>query len=83
MHIHTCTYTHAHTCTYTYGQCPHLKEGKRVVPDEGEDKGGRKDKLQPESVVVAVIRGLELEVDEVDRGGSGGDEQQLHHRVVQ
>ena len=60
-----------------------LHHTELVVEDNGQEGGGSQEELNPERVVVAVIRGLELEVHEVHCGGGAGDEKDLHAGVVE
>ena len=59
-----------------------LHHTELVVEDKGQESGGSQEKLDPERVVVAVIRRLELEVHEVHCGGGAGDEKDLHAGVI-
>lgn len=61
----------------------YLKYGKLVVDEQGEQDGGTDEELDPEGVVVVVVGRLELQVDQVDGGVRGGEEDYLHQRVVQ
>lgn len=54
-----------------------------MVDDEREDGAGNEQELDAERVVVAVVRGLELDVHEINGAERRGDVEDLHQRVVQ
>jgi len=66
------------------GESPQdLQCAELVVDQEGETADGNNEKFRPESVVIAVVGGLELDVDEVDGEVGATDVNALHCRVVQ
>ena len=51
-----------------------------MVDEEGQASDGHNQELHPERVVVSVIRGLELGVDQVDRGVRTSDVDELKRK---
>ena len=60
----------------------HLQHGELVVDEDGQPRCGDDQELCPEGVVVGVVRGTELEEDEVAGGEDRDNEDDLHDRVV-
>jgi len=66
------------------GESPQdLESAELVVDQEGETADGNNKKLRPESVVVTVVGGLELNVNKIDGEVGATDVDALHCRVVQ
>jgi len=61
---------------------PDLKEGELVVDEQRQSNDGHKEELYAECVVIPVVRGLELWIDEVQRGKGRREKDDLHNRVV-
>ena len=53
-----------------------------MIDEDGESSDRHDKELGAESVVVAVVSGLELEVDEIDGGCTGEDIEHFHRGVV-
>lgn len=53
-----------------------------MVQDQGQQGAGTQQELNPESIMVAVVGGLELDIHQVDGGGRGADKEDLHDGVV-
>lgn len=60
-----------------------LKRGELVVDKEGKTTNRHDKKLSAEGVVIAVIGGLELHVDEIDGEVGAAYVDALHHTVVE
>lgn len=60
-----------------------LKRGELVVDKEGKTTNRHDKKLSAEGVVIAVIGGLELHVDEIDGEVGTAYVDALHHTVVE
>jgi hypothetical protein len=54
-----------------------------VVDEEGEDGGGYDKELDAERVVLSVVRGLELDVHEIEGAERTRQVEHLHDRVVE
>ena len=54
-----------------------------MVHEERQPSHGHDEELHAKRVVVTVIGGLELGIEEVDCGGRAGDEDDLHDGVVE
>jgi len=66
------------------GESPQdLESAELVVDQEGETADGNNKKFRPESVVVTVVGGLELNVNKIDGEVGATDVDALHCRVVQ
>jgi len=61
----------------------HLHDRKLVVDHQREQGARHQQKFDAEGVVVVVVGGLKLDVHQVHRGTGRGQEEHLHHRVVQ
>jgi len=53
-----------------------------VVDDESQEGHRQEEEFDSERVMVGVVGGLKLDVDEVEGGVGRGDEKDLHRRVV-
>jgi len=63
--------------------CPkNLDRSELVIDDEGQEGDGNEEKLNSKGVVIRVISGLELEINQVDRQVGGADKEDFHGRVV-
>ena len=59
-----------------------LKRGKIMIDEERQSAHRHDEELHAERVVVAIISGLELDVDHVDCGEGTGNVHHLHTGVV-
>ncbi|KAH8246760.1 hypothetical protein KR038_008032 [Drosophila bunnanda] len=61
----------------------HLHDRKLVIDHQRQEGARHQQEFDAEGVVVVVVGGLKLHVHQVDRGAGRGQEEHLHHRVVQ
>jgi len=54
-----------------------------MVQGQGKEGAWAQQKLDPESIVVAVVGGFKLDVHQIHGGGRRRDKEYLHDRVVQ
>jgi hypothetical protein len=54
-----------------------------MVDEQGQDHGRNDEKLDSERVMLTIVRGLELDIHQIERAKRGGQVEDLHHRVVQ
>ena len=57
--------------------------GELMVEHQTKKQRGTDEKFDPKGVVVAVVGGLELDVHQIDGGGSRANEEELHGGVVE
>lgn len=61
----------------------HLQRREAGVDQQGQHEARQQQELDAERIVIVVVGRLELHVHHVDGGNRGGDEDQLHQRIVQ
>lgn len=60
----------------------HLQRGERGMNQQRQHEARNQQELDAERVMVVVVRGLKLDVHQVQSGHRRHDKDQLHHRVV-
>lgn len=61
----------------------HFQRSEAGMDQQGQYEARQQQELNAERIVIVVVGRLELDVHHVEGGKRGGDEHQLHHRVVQ